>query len=79
MVVPGVPHHFTQRRNGRQSVFDADSDRQLFLDLLAEYSDRYLLDVWGYCLITRFRISGGAVHGNSPPRTQGLPVETRNS
>ena len=52
IIVPGVPHHFTQRGNGRQPVFDVESDRRLFLDLLAEYSARYWLDVWGYCLMT---------------------------
>jgi putative transposase len=52
IIVPGLPHHITQRGNGRQDVFDTDSDRQLFLDLLAEYSHRYLLEIWGSCLMT---------------------------
>jgi hypothetical protein len=37
--------------NGRQDVLDADSDRLLFLDLLAEYSHRYHLEICGYCLM----------------------------
>ena len=51
IVVPGLPHHITQRGNGRQDVFDVDSDRLLFLDLLAEYSHRYHLEICGYCLM----------------------------
>ena len=52
IVVPGLPHHITQRGNGRADVFDSDDDRVVFLDLLAAYSLQYRLTVWGYCLMS---------------------------
>jgi len=52
VVVPGLPHHITQRGNGRQDVFRCDEDRQLYLELFLEYSERYRLDTWGFCLMT---------------------------
>ena len=52
IVVPGLPHHITQRGNGCASVFDSDDDRVVFLDLLAAYSRQYQLTVWGYCLMS---------------------------
>ncbi len=36
VVVPGVPHHVTQRGNNRQDVFFVDDDRRAYLDVLAE-------------------------------------------
>ena len=52
IVVPGLPHHITQRGNGRAKVFDCDQDRMVFLDLLANYSRQYGLAMWGYCLMS---------------------------
>jgi len=51
VVVPGLPHHITQRGNGQAKVFDCDQDRTVFLDLLASYSSKYGLSLWGYCLM----------------------------
>jgi putative transposase len=34
IVIPGVPHHVTQRGNRRQPVFFSDEDRRLYLDLV---------------------------------------------
>ncbi|HLX61744.1 MAG TPA: transposase [Planctomycetota bacterium] len=50
-VLPDVPHHVTQRGNFRQTVFESDSDRKLYLAWLAEYSARYGLEHWAYCLM----------------------------
>lgn len=36
VVVPGLPHHVTQRGNGRAKVFFSDDDYRLYLRLLAE-------------------------------------------
>jgi putative transposase len=47
-----MPHHITQRGNGRANVFDCDQDRAVFLDLLAGYSLQYGLSLWGYCLMS---------------------------
>ncbi len=52
VVVPGVPHHLTQRGNNRQDVFFTDSDRRLYLKLLREQAQRHGLAVHGYCLMT---------------------------
>lgn len=36
IVVPGVPHHVTQRGNRRERIFFRDEDYVLYRDLLAE-------------------------------------------
>ena len=36
IVVPGVPHHVTQRGNRRLPVFFCDEDREVYLELLRE-------------------------------------------
>ena len=36
LIVPGTPHHVTQRGNGRAPVFFEDGDYALYRDLLAE-------------------------------------------
>ncbi len=52
VVLPGRPHHITQRGNNRREVFFEDSDRTLYLSLLREYADKYRVDILGYCLMT---------------------------
>ena len=52
IVVPGVPHHVTQRGNNRQDVFFVDDDRRAYLQLLAQQAERFELRVLGYCLMT---------------------------
>ena len=34
-VIPGLPHHITQRGNGRARTFFSDHDYRSYLDLLA--------------------------------------------
>jgi len=51
-VVPGQPHHVTQRGNRRADVFSDDDDRLRYRDLLQQYSERYGLTVLAYCLMT---------------------------
>ena len=34
-VVPGLPHHVTQRGNRRERVFFGDEDYELYRDLLS--------------------------------------------
>ena len=41
IVVPGAPHHITQRGNNRQDVFFVDDDRKVYLGFLREYAARY--------------------------------------
>jgi len=52
VVIPGVAHHITQRGNNAQDVFFVDDDREAYLELLKQQSDKYGLEVVGYCLMT---------------------------
>ena len=47
---PDVTHHVTQRGNNRQDVFFTEDDRQAYLDILREQSERFGLDILGYSL-----------------------------
>ena len=51
VVIPGVPHHVTQRGNRRERTFFEDGDYQLYLDLLAEAAWAAGVEVWAYCLM----------------------------
>ena len=57
IVVPGVPHHVTQRGNNRQTVFFSDDDRRFYLALLKEISERFRLTVLAYCLFPKTRLT----------------------
>lgn len=50
-VFTGIPHHVTQRGNGRaQTVFN-DEDYQLCRDLLAEHAAKTGVEVWSWVLM----------------------------
>jgi putative transposase len=51
VVVPGVPHHITQRGNRRANVFFVRSDYRRYLRLLGDYSTEGGLDILAYCLM----------------------------
>ena len=51
VVVPGLPHHVTQRGNGRARTFFADADYALYRDLLAEHARAADVSVWAWCLM----------------------------
>jgi len=51
IVVPGLPHHVTQRGNRRQKVFFEDGDYALYRDLLAARAAKAGVAVWAYCLM----------------------------
>jgi putative transposase len=51
IVIPGFPHHVTQRGNRRQRVFFEDGDYALFRDILAERCRKAGVAVWAYCLM----------------------------
>ncbi|MDD9877448.1 MAG: transposase [Magnetovibrio sp.] len=52
MVVPGLPHHVTQRGNRRQKTFFRDDDYRVYLDLMREWCGRHGVRVWAYCLMS---------------------------
>jgi putative transposase len=51
VVVPGVPHHITQRGNRRENIFLVRSDYRRYLRLLEEYAPERRLDILAYCLM----------------------------
>jgi putative transposase len=51
IVVPGLPHHVTQRGNRRQKIFFEDGDYRLYRDLLAERTAKAGVAVWAYCFM----------------------------
>ena len=51
IVLPGLPHHITQRGNRRERTFFEDGDYALYLDLLADAAGRAGVKIWSYCLM----------------------------
>jgi putative transposase len=51
VVIPGHPHHVTQRGNGRARTFFGDGDYALYRDLLAENCRSADVEVWAWCLM----------------------------
>jgi putative transposase len=51
MVLPGIPHHVTQRGNRRERTFFEDGDYALYLDLLAVGAEGAGVEIWSYCLM----------------------------
>jgi len=52
IVVPGCPHHITQRGNNRQDVFFVADDYRLYLAILGQEANRYGLELHAWCLMT---------------------------
>ncbi len=51
LVLPGVPHHITQRGNRRQPTFFGDGDYALYLRLLRHWCAKAGTNVWAWCLM----------------------------
>lgn len=51
ILIPGAPHHITQRGNNKRLVFLCDYDRERYLSLLIKYSSRHDLQILSYCLM----------------------------
>ena len=51
VVIPGYPHHVTQRGNGRARTFFGDSDYALYRDLLGQHCRAADVEVWAWCLM----------------------------
>ena len=64
IVVPGYPHHVTQRGVRSMDVFDSDEDRWAYLGFLSEESNRFGLDILAWCLMTNH------VHFVAVPHTE---------
>jgi len=51
IIIPGVPHHITQRGNYGRTVFFSDKDTSVFLEQLYDYSTKAKLQLACYCLM----------------------------
>ena len=51
VVVPGYPHHITQRGNRRQQTFLCEEDYRAYMDLMSEWCSKHGVDIWAYCLM----------------------------
>ena len=52
IVIPGMPHHVTQRGNNREVVFHSDGDRRFYLDVVEHHTRENQVRILGYCLMT---------------------------
>ena len=51
VVIPGSPHHVTQRGNGRGQTFFEEGDYALYLNLISTAAQRAGVEIWSYCLM----------------------------
>jgi len=65
IVVPGLPHHVTQRGNRRAPIFLIAGDQSVYLRILREQVNRHGVEVWAYCLMPNH------LHMIATPRDEG--------
>ena len=66
----GALYHLLARGNGQQAIYETDADRERFLGLLAESTDRF--DVVVHCFV----LMGNHFHLLAPdPPSQSEPVD----
>ncbi len=51
LAIPGLPHHVTQRGNGRAQTFFDDADYALYRDLLAASCRAAQVEIWAWVLM----------------------------
>ncbi len=51
IVIPGVPHHVTQRGNRRERTFFEDADYKRYRTILGQAARKAGAEVWAYCLM----------------------------
>jgi putative transposase len=69
----GYPHQVTQRGNYEQTVFEEEANYQHYFDWLQEYTSRYAVDIWAYCLMPNH------VHFICVPRAEGALARAFNT
>jgi putative transposase len=52
VVAVGVPHHITQRGNGRPFILASDAERTVYMELLQQAVQLHSLTVLAYCLMS---------------------------
>ncbi len=66
VVVPGLPHHVTQRGNRRQRTFFSADHYQTYLSLLRAWAPRTGVRIWAYCLMpNHVHLIVVPAHGNA--------------
>jgi len=53
VVVPGLPHHITQRGVRRMETFFDDEDYQTYIKLMNQWCLSAGVEIWAYCLENR--------------------------
>lgn len=51
LVVPGFPHHITQRGNRKMRTFFSSRDYQRYIGLIADEKNKAGVEIWAYCLM----------------------------
>ncbi len=51
IVVPGIPHHVTQRGNRKQAIFFSDGDRIRYITMLTDACTRFSTKCLAWCLM----------------------------
>ena len=69
VVLPGIPHHVTQRGVRNMDIFFTSEDRETYKTLLLEQSKRFGMDIVSYCLMNNH------VHLIVIPHTETSSVE----
>ena len=64
VVIPGLPHHITQRGNRRQQTFFNDGDYAEYLALMGHWCEELGVEIWCYCLMPNH------VHRIAVPKTE---------
>jgi putative transposase len=64
VVIPGLPHHITQRGNRRQMTFFGDEDYLAYRELMSHWCRELGVEIWAYCLMPNH------VHLIAVPRTE---------
>ena len=69
LAVPGHPYHLLQRGNNRQPIFSTATDREVFLDLLAEAALKFGVALHAYVLMdNHFHLLATPRFADSLPR-----------
>jgi putative transposase len=53
IVIPGMPHHVTQRGNRRQQTFFNDGDYAAYLELMVEWCNKEGVAIWAFCCMPK--------------------------
>jgi putative transposase len=51
LVVPGYPHHVTQRGARKQKTFFCDQDYETYIEIMAATKRKLEVAIWAYCLM----------------------------